>query len=91
MIEKAINGFVDYEMFRYAIKKAEETNFSNLELLNQAKAIFDKYTLERERIQQIIIIFEDQNILRALEDGELDFGSEMFGKQRASTRASLMG
>jgi len=50
MIEKAINGFVDYEMFRYAIKKAEETNFSNLELLNQAKAIFDKYTLERERI-----------------------------------------
>jgi hypothetical protein len=43
MLEKCVNEFVDLEMFKFTIRKAEETNFSNQDLLSQAKILFEKY------------------------------------------------
>ena len=54
MLEKCVNGFVEFEMFKYTIKKAEETNFSNQDLLNKARELIDKYAKERELIRNCV-------------------------------------
>lgn len=72
MLEKCVNGYVEFDMFKFAIKKAEETNFLNTDLLNWAKELFDKFSRERELIWNCVQVFEDSNMLNVL-DSEIDF------------------
>ena len=45
-MEKAINEYVEYETFKFGLKKAEEINLPNKDVVVKATELFDKFTLE---------------------------------------------